>query len=288
MAGIQQRTFKNLNESNTFINGLFEKHMPYHLSRHGDNIILSTVFSDKYNVVVFDKELQPVYALNAQNGLGSINAQYSIQFGHVLWTGLDNRIAKIEVGNAIHHFGPESGLDSPINNILELDGVMYVANNKGLFRYDFDEYGLPTFTQLESYPVQMLTEFKVPGSKKKLLIAGGSVDTKIYENGKRSDDKIAVDGSCLMQSKKHPELLYIGSKKKVSYAINIRNGKVANLIGKRYTMRLTIHPSLRLTKTKKEMFGAHQTAVSSNSAKTENLSSCMTKKTDCQPPRWPC
>lgn len=203
---------KPIRDANTFIDELYTKHMPYHLSKYGNNILLSTVFGEKYNVVVFNNDLQPIYVMNTQNGLGSNNVFYSVQIGNNLWSGLDNRIAKIEIGNAIHRFGSESGLDSPINCFIEFEGVMYVGNNKGVYRYDFGSDGLPLFKQIDQYAGQSFTIFSVPGSKRKILISGGSVNINMFENGRKLGDKIKIDGMCLLQSKKHPELLYVGSK----------------------------------------------------------------------------
>lgn len=206
---------ENICKSNKFIGDLYVKHMPYYLSTYNDNLIMSTVLGDKYSVAIFDKDLNPTYAFSKQNGLESNNAFCSKQMGNVLWSGLDNRIAKIDMGN-IHGYGVISGLEGAINDAIEVDGALYVGTNDGLFRRDFDEFGYPEFKQINTYAAQRFIEYRVPNSNKTLLISGGAVDVNTYDNGTKSGDPIRTDGCALFQSKLHPEYLYIGSKEKFS------------------------------------------------------------------------
>lgn len=206
---------ENLCKANKFIGELYVKHMPYNLSTYKDNVIMSTVLGDKYTVVVFDKDLNPVNAFSKQNGLESNNSLCSKQIGHILWSGLDNRIAKIEMGN-IKHYDVMSGLEGAINNAIDINGVLYVGTNDGLYVREFDEYGFPSFNQIDTYAAQRLIEFKVPNSNKTYLISGGAVNVNTYDNGEICNTPIHTDGNSLFQSKLHPEYLYIGSKEKFS------------------------------------------------------------------------
>ena len=203
---------KNFRQTNPFIKDLYLGHYPYNLSKYGDNIIMSTVMGDQYSVVVMDDNLDPKYVMNKANGLESNNALCAKQFGHILWAGLDNRIAKIEVGNAIHRFGSESGIEGAINYIFEFEGKIYVGASNGAFRYDFDDAGLPVFTPIVKEATQHIIEYAVPGSNKKWLITGGP-NIKIFENGNELKCNIRENNAMwMLQSKKHPELLYVGLK----------------------------------------------------------------------------
>ena len=220
----EKNTLLKIRDTNPFIDNLYKKHIPYDLSRYGDNFIMSTIMGDKYSILVMNSDLEPIYAANKQCGLGSINAVCCLQLGHILWAGLDNRISKIEIGNAIHHFGSESGLEGAINDIFQFEGVMYIGTNGGVFRYDFDEFGLPKFTQIDTYMGQKFIEFAIPGTNRKMMIVGGAVNITMFENGQKCNDQIRrINGQSLMQSKKHPELLYIGSNTTGLYCYKYQN-----------------------------------------------------------------
>ena len=202
------------------ISAIVKKHMPYGLTTDGKNIIMPTVMGTKFGVGIYDKNLNPIYGLSKNTGMGSNNALCCYPDGHLLWAGLENCIAKLEVGNAFHHFGIESGLVGCINDIAVSKGALYVATTNGLYTQTYDEYKLPSFTKINnsSNSINKLTEFKVPNSNKKLLIAGTAMNIIEAENGKvakkrdgKDDEIIHVSGDALLQSRLHPENLYVGS-----------------------------------------------------------------------------
>ena len=211
---------KDLRTPNKAIDCVYKKHMPYGLALFGDSIVMPTVFDDKYNVAVFDKNLNFKLALNNNTGLGSSNAFVCYPSGHLLWVGLDNCIAKVELGNSFYHFGQESGLNGAINDINKIDGKLYVSTNGGLFREDFDEYGLPSFKRVYTYAALKTIKFKVPNSNKSITLAGTALnvielkngEVRLKDDGTAKDEIKHIDGYALFQSVHHPEFLYIGSK----------------------------------------------------------------------------
>ena len=206
---------KPIRYEDSFFSGLYKNHMPYSMDGYGNYIIMTTVYGGIYTILILDKDLNPLTALNQQTGLKSANGLSSLMTGHILWGGMENSISKSEVNGAIHFFGHESGLNGCIKTVYKSKGKLYVGTSLGFFVRNIDELGMPYFTQVMSYGSNAILNFKVPNSNKSILITGGDVNISAIENDEVKE-WVHVSCECLLQSKIHPELIYVGSYRGLS------------------------------------------------------------------------
>ncbi len=183
--------------------------LPYNLTRLGNDFALSSAFAEVYTLTVFDKNFEPSFVLNKPLGLSAADAVASLATGHVLWTATTNGISKSEVKSAVHVFGTEVGLGQ-CKDMLEFGGKLYFATQEGLFVRKYDKNGIAIFNREMNGTVNCMAEYKIPNSKRTLLLAGTNFDLWIVgtdgiEQKKVSNDAKSLDYQRILQPHIHTE-----------------------------------------------------------------------------------
>ena len=185
---------------------------PYNLARIGNYFALSSVAAEVYTLTMFDKNFVPLFVINKTVGFPSAYAVSSLATDNVLWTATTDGISKSELASAVHVYSPAvTGLGT-VQDMIEFEGKLYIATNEGMFRRCFNKDDITSFDKIISPSVNSVIEYKVPKSKRKLLLAGTAYDLRIVGVEGASEEKISnadqdLEYAKLLQLKKHPEQL---------------------------------------------------------------------------------
>lgn len=202
---------KNLLSGNKFLSHFYKKHMPYNMTKFGDSLVISSVYGGVYTILILDNDYNPVIALNNKNGLKSVNALSNYTTGHILWNGMENSISKTDLGNVLRQFNQSSGLNGCIKKALKIDGKLYVGTSVGLFVQETDDNLLPYFKKIHGYGTNDILDFKIPNSNKTITLTFGDVSIDAIVKGERKELAKYSSCECAVQSKKNPNLLYVGT-----------------------------------------------------------------------------
>lgn len=210
--GFKNKYFEHI--ENTFTEALWHKYegVVYGMSQFDNDYVLSCLFSDKYGVVVLDRDKKPQVVLNKQLGLNDNYSITSLQTGNLLWVGLNDGISRVELGSALRMFGAPTGLSGAVSDVIEYNGDFYVATWNGLYYKTFDEDEFTIFAPIYNNTVYSLAELNIPGSKRVELVASSPFGA-FYVKNKKVYDKVkdqVVEGDVrkLFQSQKDYNYLY--------------------------------------------------------------------------------
>lgn len=210
--------------SKKFLTKLFKQSfLPYYSTVVGNNFGLGFVQSDWVSYLELSKNGEPEGLINKQTGLqGSLVSSLYYKNNEPLWiTLIDGGISKAEVHSSIRKFGKESGIDELIIDIIRYNGILYIATLNGAFYLDSDSNGMPVFKPVENISGQVM-ELMIftPQNSKPILLAGTYLDGiyeiknnkgfSISEPLKTKFPDVQHNVQCLYQSKRNPNILYVG------------------------------------------------------------------------------
>ncbi|MBO7143901.1 MAG: SpoIIE family protein phosphatase [Salinivirgaceae bacterium] len=184
---------------------------PYNLVRAGDYYALSSVQAETYTLTMFDKNFDPLFVLNKSMGFPSFNAVASLNASDMLWTATTDGIAKTEWASAIRIFKCENTGLGTVQDMIEYNGILFLATSEGLFERHFMWDDMASFLKVIPFSVNTTIEYKVPKSNRKLLLAGTAYDLRIVGIDDVVEEKISglqdLEYVRILQLNKHPEQL---------------------------------------------------------------------------------
>ena len=184
---------------------------PYNLVRAGDYYALSSVQAETYTLTMFDKNFDPLFVLNKSMGFPSFNAVASLNASDMLWTATTDGIAKTEWASAIRIFKCENTGLGTVQDMIEYNGILFLATSEGLFERHFIWDDMASFLKVIPFSVNTTIEYKVPKSNRKLLLAGTAYDLRIVGIDDVVEEKISglqdLEYVRILQLNKHPEQL---------------------------------------------------------------------------------
>ncbi len=197
----------HLSNARVYKGGLLSNNqMAISLVGAGGGLILSDQQGKVYNLI------------NSKSGLQdeSIYAIYQDRSG-MLWLGLDNGIAKMELNSPITTFTQQSGLNSGVLSILRANDILYVGTPVGLYAFDTTERKFNLVNGVS--PAQI---FSLRKSGDDVFVAGERV--ALLRNNKVQNLQAGLSAGfnavSLLLSKNHPGILYTGGVNGVSVFIN--------------------------------------------------------------------
>ncbi len=115
------------------------------LVTHDQQIVLGTI---RDGVLIFDKSRELQYHINTSNGIqnNTILALIEDQDKNI-WIGLDKGISMIDMSQEFLQFRDISGQIGSVYTIAELDSVLYLGTNQGVYFHDMKR-GVSTGSQL--------------------------------------------------------------------------------------------------------------------------------------------
>ncbi|MHC1703648.1 MAG: SpoIIE family protein phosphatase [Tenuifilaceae bacterium] len=134
---------------------------------------IGTVITDLPTFLTADKNGNPINIVNKEIGLQNNFVYYLYQnFNGSLWLAQDLGISKVDIESAIHRFSEAHGLSGIVMDVIRFKDKLYVATTNGVYILKYDALGIPKFNQINESSANTFYVFKVPNSKKKLLLAG--------------------------------------------------------------------------------------------------------------------
>lgn len=223
---LQTDTFNYEIVRNPFLKTCIDDALPYSMKRYGDDIIVTFIGGESF--VVIDTNLIINTMINQQNGLDNDLVTNSMPTDNLVWATTCNGLSKIELGSAFTRFGPASGLNGYINDIIEYNGVLYLATDGGVFYLENGGNSVSLMKQLYEVIAYSFSEFTSPLNGKKELLASTSIGL-LEINGKQRVDTAkriySNDVKLLHQSKKHPEYIYTASNSGGIYELTYNKKK---------------------------------------------------------------
>ncbi len=192
---------------NTVVNPMLEKHLLYHgaVLPNGD-FVFATING---GLVVWKMKENQVTRVTQNTGLlaRTVYFLYPDRNG-LLWMGLSNGIAKVNLVSPISVFDKLLGLEGGVLAIARFEGTLYVATHQGVFFIDKNSH----FKQVEGLPLQcwQFEVFKDPAhhNKEHLLVASTS---GLYEIKNDVATNIVEGRACAVKaSRVNPQRVYVG------------------------------------------------------------------------------
>lgn len=152
-----------------------------------------------------------------------------------LWLNFaDAKPIQLELHSPIMRFTSQHGIQgNMLGSIVRIDGTLYVASNHGLLKMGTDEHGFAHFySMMEADAWQIINFVESDGHSIPLVAAFDGIKTlrngkvQPFLQGSHPDEPNIENlyGMALLQSKAHPERLYIGSNSSLA-SIEVRRGK---------------------------------------------------------------
>lgn len=198
----------------SYLQSILEDQTVYYLSKFDENIVLTIVFGNDYSVVVLDSMLRPIDIYNVSNGLCDDDATYSAKIDNDLWVTTGDGISKVEYGSAFRFFGKETGLEGGVKDVIEFNGHLCVATEKGLYYKTNDANGFTVFKPVikDSFSYSLLN-YRVANTGEQHLYVGTATEIcKVVGANLKDEKHFGNSCSILFQSKKYPEYFYAGSE----------------------------------------------------------------------------
>lgn len=192
----------------------------YSVTKTDRGYVLSVLFSDDFTFVLTDSLLNFTSALNSTNGLiDKIGVNSYVSNTGMLWGCLNYGMAKAEIGSPLRVSNEDNGLSGQITDIIEYNGIMYVATYNGVYYKTRDERGFMLFKPVEGFESSAfaLTEFKVKGTNRTKLLC--ATQTGLFEITGKKAALIKMKNisfaqpsiSFFLQSQVNLDNLYIGT-----------------------------------------------------------------------------
>ncbi|MFN8209450.1 MAG: SpoIIE family protein phosphatase [Bacteroidales bacterium] len=165
----------------------------------------------------------------------TVYALYADQNNNELWILTYGFISKAYVNLPFTHFSKFNGIDQPVNGICEIDGVIYISTDKGVFRSFTDKDKIRRFEQIEGIDDQVFPIIKAEVDNEKFVLAGSLLVINKISTAGRSDtvrinnlfpklkDNYSVSARSILQSTVDPHLFYIGTDADGLLIIEYRN-----------------------------------------------------------------
>lgn len=181
--------------------------------------VLSYISSNDFTFVLTDTLLNFTSALNPSNGLiDNIGINSYVSSTGMMWGALNYGVAKAEIGSPIRVSNDANGISGLITDVIEHNGVLYVATYNGVFYKTRNEERFMVFKLVEGIETSAfaLMEFEIKGTKKILLCAtqsglyeikGEKAEKVKLTNVSFSDNSVAY----FFQSQVEPNILYIST-----------------------------------------------------------------------------
>lgn len=187
----------------------------YNLSVFDEKVVMSSAFGKYYSVMLLDNDFHSTDIYNVSLGLCNSDAAYSAKIDNDLWVTTGNGISKIEYGSAFRSFGEETDLYGAVKDIIEFNGHLCVATEKGSYYKAKDANGFTVFKPLikkESFSYSLLN-YNSGNSGEQHLYIGTAVEIfKVAGTNLKEEAHFGNSCSILFQSKKYPEYFYSGSE----------------------------------------------------------------------------
>ncbi|MBO7595128.1 MAG: SpoIIE family protein phosphatase [Salinivirgaceae bacterium] len=192
----------------------------YSVTKTDRGYVASVLFSDDFTFVLTDTLLNFTSALNTTNGLiDKIGVNSYVSNTGVMWGCLNYGIAKAEIGSPLRVSNEINGLSGQITDIIEHNGIMYVATYNGVYYKTSDAQEFMVFRPVDGFESSAfaLLEFKIKDANKSKLLC--ATQTGLYEIQGTKAVKIKLLNNNLneqsisffQQSNVESDKLYIGT-----------------------------------------------------------------------------
>jgi len=180
------------------------------------------VDSQRYSIGTFggsrliDKNGQFLGSINQESGMIDENIKYQfLDQNRNLWLGLSNGISDVQINSPITVYNDKHLLKGTVESISRLNGILYIASSIGAFSlhtFDRKTNQIPQFKKLEGIPgseTWIVRSYQV-GNSPFLLVEQNSNILECDDSD--GESHTIYDGVpwAVYQSKRHPELFYIG------------------------------------------------------------------------------
>lgn len=200
--------------------------------------VLGTVSGD--GIFVLDKNGKLVSSWN--NGTTEMQdnivyALYSETDNNELWIATSDFISKAYTNIPFTQFSAKSGINVGVNGICELNGVIYISTDNGVYKSQTDENGIRYFVKVEGINDQVLPLLKAEVGKEKFILAGSLLGLYQIPDGGKA---VSIKGNMIFekeaditswyvrsitQSKVKPNRFYLGTESEGAITIEYQNGK---------------------------------------------------------------
>jgi signal transduction histidine kinase len=173
-----------------------------------------------HGIKVIDLEGKLLHSINFDAGLQdeSVYAMYLDQSG-LLWLGLDNGIAKVELNSQLSTFSKQMGLKTAVLSIARVNHTLYLGTATGLYFFDKAKRTFELLPKIA--PIQI---FDLVKDGEDLLIPGEGLNVlrtttgEIFQVGKEFNYFIT-----LKLSTQFPDILYMGGNSGITVFRRNRN-----------------------------------------------------------------
>ena len=167
----------------------------------------------------------------------TITALYTESDNSELWISTTGFFSKAYTNIPFTQFSVKSGIDAGVNGICELNGVIYISTDKGVYRSQSDENGIRYFAKVEGINDQVFPLLKVEIGNKKFVLAGSILELyQIPDGGKAIglQDKMIIEkkeetnlGNVrnITQSELYPNRFYLGTASEGVMTVEYQDGK---------------------------------------------------------------
>lgn len=131
-------------------------------------------------------------------------------YNGILWTTLENGLAKAELNSPIRKFGKEFGINGDALTIIRFNNKIYAGTSTGLYMLETNKQNIPSFKSLSAQPVNTLFIFHA-SAKKEILLVGMEEGLYQMESDKLIPlDKDLISIKSMVQSTLDTSLLFLG------------------------------------------------------------------------------
>jgi serine phosphatase RsbU (regulator of sigma subunit) len=153
-----------------------------------------------------------------------------------LWISTFGYISKAYTNIPLTKFGSISGIDGGVNEICEFNGSIYVSTDAGVVKSVVDKDGCRYFEKVEGIDDQVFPLLKADIGKESFVLAGSIKGLyQITKNGKvintqdvmrykKEDDRAPYSVRFINQSRRNPNLFYIGTSSEGVVVVEYQNG----------------------------------------------------------------
>lgn len=131
-------------------------------------------------------------------------------YNGILWTTLENGLAKVEYNSPVRKIFTEFGLSGDAGAVIRFEGKLYVGTSSGLYVLETGKNNIPAFRSIHSQSTNTFYPFRVSGNKEILLVGTEGGLYQIINDKLIQIDKDLISVKAMAQSVFDPSVLYMG------------------------------------------------------------------------------
>jgi serine phosphatase RsbU (regulator of sigma subunit) len=127
--------------------------------------------SIKKGLLLIDRKLNIVGTINYEKGLQDDAVKYIYKdFSGNIWLALNKGLSLVEINSPITFLGKGNNVTSTIESIVKLRGVLYIATDKGISKFDHASNAfVPTSMNDQSWDLALFRDFALAGTSSGLF-----------------------------------------------------------------------------------------------------------------------